>query len=229
MRALLVLFIFASGCSTVAQSLSPSTVYKRDISIGVNGVTGVGAVIVPKSASYKIELKLAKGNFDFTIFDTCAKFYSLPEDQGSDLETVFVPRVGVEDHGSCPIRIHSFDKDHSRDAFGFIAFKSPEFNLPATLECNDQPRVTDTVTYCENKDGDSDPKIVKLSFSEPVYWASSKKMPGCVLPEPVDGKTFIFSTGPQGDCEFLFEAKSDPLKKHLLYTHWFREILPRKF
>lgn len=218
------------GCSTVAQKLSASTLYKRDIELSINDkYSGIGAVIVPKASSYTVRAKLGKGNFDFVIFDSCAQYYSLKEDQGDDFEATFKLKPGLEDFGACSLAIESFDKAHSRDAFGIIIFKFPEWNLTGKLECNNQVDQNDTVTYCEQKDAHPTPKPFKISFSEPVYVGVTKEKPECVKPVSADSMDWTFLSGEQADCEFEFKAKADLTRKHLLYVRYFHEILPRDF
>ncbi len=224
-KLMVIMMLTITGCSTVSQDLKAGSFYKRDIKLTVNDISATGGLIVPKASSYKIEASSEKGNFDFVIFDTCHKYYALPEKQGDDFTTVFTPRPGIEDIGACPIKIHSFDKDHSRDAFGFIGFESPEFNLTAITECNDLPKSkAKTVSYCEVKPGHP----MRITFTEVVVWGADKTKPECVIAEAKDNMTFQFSL-PRGDCQFLFQARSDASKKHLLYTYGFDEILPRRF
>ncbi len=215
---LVMLCMLAACASGIDQKLSPDVFYKRDMSIDVNGVKGVGALVVPIAAQYRIQGE-SKGELDLFTLESCHREFSA-EKLGRKFTYGFLPVQGLEGSG-CPIQLGGYEKKRGRHSWGLIDFEEPESTLPATLKCNGTQAKTNGVSVCQSRVD----LIQAIVFDVEVDQAVAKD--DCKLPTPKDSKTFIFPIKKR-ECAIVFREKQGQRRFHRLTTLGFEGILIRE-
>lgn len=220
MRALILLMLFLSGCSSVVQKLDDTKTYRYDIRFevtpeGQKTLKGEGALIVPKSSRYQIKGRFP-GDADLLIIQSCHRDENI-EKVGDDYKYEYIPLKGMEDDPACPLNIYAFNKE-GQHSFGYIDFEEPT-GAKAKIKCNGEVLHYNSVSFCQSKAGLEQ----EISFEKPVNVAMQK---GCEIPLPADKMNFRFNI-PLGDCQYNFKQIGADLY-HRLTTRGYDQILIRK-
>jgi hypothetical protein len=216
-----------SGCSTVSAGLEDTTFYRRDIAFKVNGQKAVGAIVVPRASSYKIEGEV-EGSFDFLIVRSCHREYTA-EREGGHFSYLFEPREGIESNRACPLEIRGAEKGKGRHSFGFIDFENDRDLLPAKLECNGEVRDAGGVSVCQAPHG----LIQRITFPVDVIFEPGSV--GCDLIErkpgetdPAPRKVYEFKM-PVRQCLFVFMETGAAHRTHRMMSLGYEATVVRGF
>ena len=231
-----ILLLFLVACSTLPKNagMTVSTFYQRDMVLTVNGLTGIGTLVVPKSAAYNFDVKTA-GPLDMFTMKTCSKEES-KQNAGNVTQTVHSGLFGwgtkqitipnevtflytqtdLESDGGCTMELTGLDKTGGENSWAFIDFESDRFALPASVECNGITYRSNGTTVCQSRQG----LMQKITFDEPAQPARNNP---CGIPFGDDKKDYEF-TLPVGRCEVIFYTH-DKSKKHKLTINFNLDIL----
>ena len=213
----LFLLLFISCVSQPTQNLDPAIYYKRDLSTEVNGFKSNGALVVPRSDSYKIKARFP-GEGDLVTIKTCHR-----EEEREDLgrrETIyFTPNKGMEDNGMCFLEIAVYEVKKGRHAWSIIDFENEKFTLPALVKCNGSTWNSRGTTICQSKEG----LIQRIEFSEPVEMSPAVECSPLPLSED---KTIIEYESPNRECTYIIKGQSGNL--HKLLTIGYEKLLIRE-
>ena len=205
-----IIFTLAA-CSTMQfQKLDQKVFYKRDLAIKVNGKKYDGVVVIPEAPKYEIELE-SPGNIDMILWKSCAR-----EDSGSPkrpgffifkgektVKYTYEPLKGVEDTGTCPLRIDAYDAKNNQHAWAFLLFEHPdEFAVPFEFDCNGRRVPFSGVGACQHKAG----LIARAQFFEAVMFATPKPE-GCPMPKKVGQYLYKWEMGIK-ECLYHFKTKN---------------------
>lgn len=217
--SIMVALSWLTGCASVSQPADPNTFYRREFRIKAAGREGVGNLVLPKQASYQIELSTG-GEMDLFTFTTCHR--EDPKERAGDrVDYTFTPAPGIEDQGGCPAVLGGFEQKKGRHAWGFIDFETDDVSLPAALRCNGRVIAANGVSICESAEG----LLQEISF--PVAVRVSPASVTCDLPKPHEGTTFRYPI-PKGECVFAFMELTAPYRVHRHNTYGYQKILLRE-
>lgn len=199
--------------------------YKRDMVIEINGVQSVGAMVVPRASKYAMDIQ-AKGKLDLFTFQTCHR-EDTRENAGKSglfgdkkrIELNYTPVAGLEDIGSCVVRLGGYEQNGGRHSWAIIDFEDPKTTLPAVMKCNGESKQTRGVSICQSKEG----LTQQIEFPVEVIVSPD---PGCVMNRPADLKTYRFNISAK-ECVFKFMEKAAPNREHRLTTIGYSEVLVR--
>jgi hypothetical protein len=216
--------LFLSSCSTVPTPpdapvvLDPTSFYKRELAMSVNGSSSTGVAIVTKAQSYEIDLH-SSGELDFVRVTSCAREITFTP-KAKTFHVSFAPTAGLEDVLEyCPLKIMALDEKGGRHAWGFIDFDSGSSTLPAKVTCNGETRDSSGVSACQAKAG----LIQRIDFAVPVRIAPDRS---CELVLSPDGKSVTYSIS-LGECVYaIVEAKGGRIHRHTAIG--FDEEVPRE-
>jgi len=225
-----VLFLLVS-CQTsekeaIAEGVNTNSdkVYRRDMSISVNGLSKEGVLVVPKSSNYKIEVE-GKAKIDLFSIQSCHRemFVTDIRDSGfwrvrSKVRVDYSPSPGIEDKGACPIQLGGYEKSKGRHSWALVDFETNEETLKAELSCNGEVARGRGVSICQSRAG----LVQKIVFEKPVIYSPDK---GCELGE-LAGNTLKFNIK-KGVCVYYFAEIAKPHRGHRLTTIGYDDILVR--
>ena len=209
-----VLVTLCASCASVTQKLTPETFYQRDVDLVINGLHGVGTLVVPMAPKYDIQITTA-GKSDVFVFSTCHR-EEKGENLGGRVHWTYVPSV-LESQGGCPASIGSYSKD-GRHAWAYIDFFTPEATLEADVACNGQIYHSKGVTVCQAKTG----------LTEEIRFAEDTRVmpdPGCEL-GTAGPRVFDFPIR-HGICVYAFMGQVSG-KVHRLTTLGYSGVLVRQ-
>lgn len=216
--------LLLSACSNLPQVLDAASYYKRDMQITVNGLKAEGALVVPRSDSYALDIQ-AQGVLDLFTLQSCHRETS-EENAGQPgifgdkkrIQLTYHPVNAIENVSDCPLELGGYEKAQGRHSWGFIDFEDPSLTLPAKIKCNGTGAGAVGVSVCQSRQG----LIEQIVFQEKVGLA---KQPDPKCPDlPVsDGMTFQFKM-PLGQCIYVFKGASG---LHRLTTLGYEKILIR--
>lgn len=227
MKALLVFLLLTSCAAIPNQALNTDTFYRRDMGLTVDGYQGTGTIVVPRAASHHVDIQSA-GTLDLFTFETCHRENSIENagDKGwfadrHHAAVDYVPIRGLEDTGSCVIRMGGYERTQGRHSWAMIDFEDAEDTLPADVKCNGEHWQSRGVTICQAKQG----LIEQITFPVEVVISPTAQ---CPMPEPSDGKTFLFNM-PARECVYAFTevAPLGKQRRHRLTTVGYQSILIR--
>ncbi len=224
LKKILPLLLALSGCASVPQQLDQNIFYKRDMTLDVNGFQAEGALVVPRGTSYKFKID-AKGRLDLFTFETCHREES-KENAGEGglfgdrkhVEMEYIPNEGMEDRGSCVVRLGGYERDKGRHSWAIIDFEDPDTTLPALVRCNGSTWNSNGVTVCQSKEG----LLQGMDFTVPVVVSGS-----CAVPGANDEMIFRYSM-PSRECVYEFMEKAEPHRTHRLTTIGYQSVLVRE-
>lgn len=208
---LLFLLPSCSNTANVLQPLNPETIYKRDMIISVNGITGDGVLVVPRNVTYKLHIT-AQGDLDLFTFTTCHReeiaedAANVTERSGIFRRTITKKReikldytpTEIEMEGGCPVFLGGYEEQKGRHSWGLIDFEGPDATLPATVFCNGKTIEANGVSVCQSRAG----LIQGIIFPEKVFISPD---PQCDLGQK-EGTHFKFPIK-KGQCVYAFMDK----------------------
>lgn len=207
-----------AGCaSTQFQKLERDVLYKKDLAITVNGQSYDGVVVIPEARIYEIEIE-SPSNIDMILWRSCAR-----EDTGTpkkpsffifkgpkQVKYTYEPRQGLEDTGTCPLRVDAFEAKNNQHAWAFLIFERPrEFKVPFQFDCNGRAVDFKGVGACQHKAG----LIARVQFQEPIMFATPKPNK-CPMPKKVGQYLYKWEMG-VGECLYTFRTANKKYGKFI--------------
>lgn len=229
---LLVLAVLNIGCSpTVTSAQAPlgaQTVNKYDMYGSINQTDFRGVGVVPQAKQYGI-LVSSRSDVNLISIQTCHRSFSQEDvittgwfSPNHGFKYVFTPAPGIEDTGSCLIRIGSYNKEvGGQNAWAVIDIATPDTQLPAVSYC-DGSQTSGTVTMCQTHAG----LVERLVFETPVVTAEKSLPEGCKGALLDGGKIWEYEQ-PLGECVVIFMEKDKPHRRHRHTTEGFNNVLYR--
>lgn len=237
-----VTIVFFFGCSSVQgplQTPNPNAVYRYDlqISIGSQTINGVGVIkasddgdagLSTENESYQMKID-SKVDVDLFTVTSCHRDFSVESainvnwlKKKRSYGYTYNPAPGIEDVGSCLVRIGSYNKDKGANAWAIIDFETPEATLTATNYCDGSKEESRGVSICQSRKG----LTQILQFSVPVDQAQESIDPKCRISHPQDGMNWKYSIA-QGECVMAFMESAKPHRIHRHTTVGYSDILIR--
>jgi len=204
--------------SAPVQELDPKKVYKHDIKATINGVSGVGVLVVPKAHSYTITGESA-GNLDLLTITTCHRDVSWSPN-AKKFTYEYTPSESLEANKSCPMLIGGYDKK-GQHAWAMIDFETDEAKLPALLKCNGYGQTFNGVSICQSRFS----LTQFIEFKTPVRVLPQKD---CPMSEPLNGGTRFEFPIVKGYCVYAFMETAPEKRVHRLTTIGYESILLRE-
>lgn len=221
--ALVVIFIFLTGCMTVpGAASSQSPIYKLDLFGELDGVPWSEGIAVGSSApSHTIQIE-SKTDVNLMRIISCHRFESFPDAiktgwfrPNRGFEYDFNEAPGIEDNGVCLLRLQAFTKELKSDgspvgsAYGIMLFHNNNFTLPAENICNGADGQTTGTSICQSMNG----LVQRIRFKTQVIVADDppdgSNIPKACKGTFVDAYTFQYET-PLGECVAVFASLSTP-------------------
>lgn len=205
------------GCTSVDQKLDPKIFYKRDMQITVNGKSWNGVAVAPLSDKYDVVVK-TPGRMDLFTFTSCHREFT-QRDAGNEIKFTYYPTVGIEDVGSCVVRMGAYEKKRGRHAWGLIDFETKGYTAQADVACNGSLSNANGVTVCQSYAGLKQ----RIRFKYPMKISPSE---GCRMLTPVDELNFDYEIV-KGECVYEFFEPSFS-RRFRLTTVGYEQILIRE-
>lgn len=185
--------------------------------ITVNGKTWNGVAIAPFADKYEITVKTS-GRMDLFTFTSCHREFT-QNDAGNEIKFTYVPTIGIEDTGSCVVRMGGYEKKRGRHAWGLIDFESKGYTTQADIACNGYLYNANGVSVCQSYAGLKQ----RIRFKYPVKISPSV---GCRMLTPVDEMSFDYEIV-KGECVYEFHEPSFN-RKFRFTTVGYEQILIRE-
>lgn len=214
MGPLVAAMLMAMAPALPRQTIDPDKVYRRDISLTVNGQKGVGVMVAKATKRYLIQGE-TRHQIDLLTITTCHRDYKA-ENLKKVFEYIFEPVDGVETSGGCPMQISAYDMNgvHS---WALIDFEDAGATVPAKMKCNGEVKTFSGASICQSREG----LTQEIEFETPMKVAPEKD---CPMPIPEDHKTFVFPIAPR-ECVYAFMDEKGAL--HRMTTIGFQGTLLR--
>jgi len=166
---LIICFLLVNSCSTksIPDKLNPDVIYKRDMTIVIDGVEKIGVAVVPMKDTHKIHIT-AQGDLDLFTFTTCHReetaenawnvtgrssgLFKRTIDKKREIKMEYTP-TEIEKRGGCPIFLGGYEQEKGRHSWGAIDFETPEATLTARLSCNGEESTANGVSICQSREG----------------------------------------------------------------------------
>jgi hypothetical protein len=204
--SIILSLLFLVSCSSVFQDVSlKSSEYKRMMELTVNGVKGVGTIVVPKSSQYKIFGHI-HGTAEALFLESCHREV-FSENQG-EVNYVYTPVAGIEDNRACPMEIIALDKG-AKHGLGVVDFQDERHTLPISLYCNGETSKALGVSICQAPIG----MVQRVDFEAGVISEPGREE--CRIAEPSNYKSHEFRVI-AGICTVVFQEIYPPNRKHRL-------------
>jgi hypothetical protein len=224
------LAVFAAGLSSCAltpqvasiTANAPQNKFKYDLSGDVNGYQFQGVGVIPLNPDNEYTLNVnSQTSVDMITITTCHRDWS-DQDMPIEVGKWFKPNHGftfkfnlthgIEDVGTCLLRIGAYNKEGNPQAWAVIDFITEDSSLPAYNKCDGDQGATHGVSMCQSKAGLDE----EIDFDVPVEIADSTS-PACKPKIPKDGKHWIYVL-PNQECVVYFMESAAP---HRFHRHTF--------
>lgn len=219
-----VLFcLLLGGCQTVQAPADPTKIYKRDLQIKVNGLTGVGTLVVPKASSYAIEVQ-SRGRLDAFTITSCAREVVIKDIEESGgwfrkkkgkVSYTYTPSAVEEEF--CQLDLGGYDKEHGRHSWAMIDFEDSSTNLPAILTCNGEVKSSKGVSLCDSHEG----LYQSISFTNPNVEVRAEDK--CAKPGADGRGNFTFRIS-RDVCYYVFVEPEGMKRIHRLTTIGYDDV-----
>lgn len=234
-KLILSLLLLTAGCMTgpsqpASDALSAAqkgAVYKYDMTGTVNGTPFDGIGVIPYADKYQIQL-VSRVDVDLLTITSCHRDFAAESvidvnwfHSKRGYNYAYEPSAGIENSGSCLVRIGTYNRDKGQNSWGIIDFETPESTLPATNYCNGSTQQTNGVSICQSKVG----LVQRITFDVPVRTAASALEPKCHFISQ-DQKTWEYEL-PAGECVISFHEIDPPYRTHRHSTIAYTDILIR--
>jgi len=176
--------------------------------IEINGKIFEGVTVVPNNFRYDMILR-PKGNLDLVLLRTCHREFSGEKISSGFLSSKefkysYAPIHGIEDVGTCPMRIDVYESGKGQHSWAFLDFESPELKVKGKLLCNGEIRDFNGVAVCQGKTG----TIQRVQISEPIRFAPNS--PLCDTPHRTQDGSWQFKLS-RGECLYHFDTRDGRL------------------
>lgn len=227
--------LFICGCASIpsqpaSDALSAAqkgVVYKYDMTGTVNGTQFDGVGVIPYAEKYNMQF-VSRVDVDLISISSChrdwtaesvAKLGWFQSKKGYSYE--YDPSLGIENQGSCLVRIGAYNRDKGQNVWGIIDFENPSRTLPATSYCNGNVQQFSGVSICQSKVG----LIQRLVFDSPVIQDTKALDPKCQM-NSKDQKVWEYQL-PVGECVIEFKETVPPYRLHRHSTVAYTDVLIR--
>lgn len=223
----LVLASLMACASTTTQLTAPPTQpaqdFRYDLTGDINGTEfqGVGVVSLAVDNQYTLTVKSAT-SVDMIEISTCHRDWS-DQDMPIEVGNWFEPNHGftfkfqlvhgIEDLGTCLMRIGAYNKAGNPQAWAIIDFLTPDSTLPAVNKCDGDVGQAHGVSICQSKAGLDE----EIDFATPVEIADATD-PACKPKVPSDGMHWLYTLPPKECVLYLMEIAPP----HRFHRHTFR-------
>ena len=237
----LLFLALLSSCSVLRPAENPGldvdVLYRKDMIITVNGETfeGMGTVDAAKTYNFNVE---AVGQLDMFLFSSCNREWMKERawnvkrkvksglfgwgrklrDQVKEIIFPYTPIAEIE-QTYCPVSLYAAEKSPGRHSWGFVDFRTPNFVLPAELQCNGEVLSIKGVGVCQSRKG----KTQVIKFTDEVVVPSSSS-----CPMPTERGTSFEFTLPRGECVYSFTRIKRPHLEFRLTTYGYDKIPMRQ-
>lgn len=220
-KKIILLSLLISGCANVPLSVpsatGPAAQFRYELRGDINGQEFEGVGVMPLAKKYTLHVQ-SDVDVDLMKITTCHRDVEFQDHPIQD--DWFKPRRqftfefeqadGIENLGTCLLRIGAYNKNGDPQDFAVIDFKTPESALPAFQKCNGDSGMTGGVSICQSQAGLDQ----EIDFEWPVEF-SDLTLPQCKPNVPKDQKHFLY-TLPLGECVVYFQEIAPP---HRLHRH----------
>jgi len=219
-----------TACQTaqgiVTAAAGNQTSYKYDMSGTINGTKFNGVGVIPASPKYEMSIE-SQVDVDLLTVTSCHREFSVEsaisvgwfkQKRGYTYE--YNPSQGLEDVGSCLVRIGSYNKADAQNAWAIVDFETPDATLPAESLCNGSDDKTNGVSICQSREG----LIQVIKFDTPVR--VSDKIPDGCKPSSDDLMTWTYRAY-AGECVVAFQEISGLHRVHRHTTIGYNQIQVR--
>lgn len=204
--------------SAPQQQLDPKKVYKYDIKLTVNDVSGIGTLVVPRAKKYVVKGETS-GKLDLLTITTCHRDISWSP-SGNKFEYIYEPSESLESNGACPLFVGGYDKK-GQHSWGIVEFEGEQEKLPGLLKCNGYGQTFNGVSLCQSRQS----LIQFIEFENPVKTATSGN---CTLPVALkEGRRYEFPIV-KGHCVYAFMEIEGQKRIHRMTTIGYEGILLRE-
>lgn len=221
--AVCIAVAFILSCASTPLSVppatgpGPNTDFKYDLTGDINGTPFDGVGVIPLAKSYVLHVK-SDVDVDLMKITTCHRDW---DDQDHPIQDdwfkpkrqftfEFTQADGIENLGTCLLRIGAYNKSGNPQAWATLDFQTPESTLPAFQKCNGAQGNTGGVSVCQSLVGLDE----EIDFDMPVE-VSSMIMPQCKPHPPKDQKHWLYTLA-QGECVVYYQEIAPP---HRLHRH----------
>lgn len=230
--AFILIVITMSGCTAsgvaVPASIAP-TINKLDMYGTINGYAFEGVGVVPAAKNYDMRIQ-SDADINLLTVATCHRNFSVEDaiktgwfETNRGFEYQWTPAPGIEDTGSCLMRIGSYNKSvGGQNAWAIVDLCTNDMVLPALNECDGAQGQSHGCSICQTKNG----LIERLVFDTPVKVELKDLTPNCTGTLSADGKTWEYVMG-LGECVQIFAEIAKPHRMHRHTTEGYNNILYR--
>jgi hypothetical protein len=197
---------------------TPDHKFQYDLKGDINGYhfDGVGTVPLNDQNAYTLNVT-SDVDVDLMTITTCHRDWS-DQDQPITSGGWFTPHRGftftfslahgIEDYGTCLLRIGAYNKGGNPQQWAIVDFLTPDSELPAVNKCNGDQGTTHGVSICQSKAGLDE----EIDFASPVEIADATNV-NCKPRVPKDGMHWIY-TLPNQECVVYFMEVAAPHRFH---------------
>jgi hypothetical protein len=169
----LLFLLSSSSCTgTGGANLPTDKVFKKTLKMSVNGVGGVGTMVVPPASKYEIDIEF-DARAELVKLRTCHREVT-EEKEGfwkrKEHKFLLQPTSPMETSGFCPIEIGVFDLDGA-NSWGLVEIANE--SLPAKVYCNGETKTYRGVSLCQSMVG----LIQRVKFNSHVSYTGAVDCP----------------------------------------------------
>jgi len=216
---MMTLSLWLASCANLpTQKLDADIFYRKDLNMTIDGKPYSGVAVVDNETVHDITFK-PQGHLDLLLITTCHREDSFRTDQNKSqtFSYRYQPVPGIEDVGSCEMRINAYDKEKGQHSFGFIAFRAREGGLKAATSCNGEVAHMVAASVCEAKKG----LIQRIAFAVPVQATTKKACPLTrISPTEFEYRSTL------GECLHMFV--DDEMNEHKHIVIGYEQVLVRE-
>ncbi len=220
----LAVTFFIFGCANTPLNVpssnapGPNTNFRYELTGDINGMAFDGVGVIPLAKHYTLHVKSAH-NVELMHITTCHRDVT-DQDQPIVQDGWFVPHHqytfefdqadGIENYGTCLLRVGAYNKDGNPQDWAVIDFQTPESTLPAFQKCNGDAGKTGGVSICQSQAGLDE----EIDFDVPVE-TSTATSAQCQPHQPHDLKHWLYTLA-LGECVVYYQEIAPP---HRLHRH----------
>lgn len=206
-----------TGCAGIQQNLDPKLVYKRDMLVAMDGLSGEGVLVVPQGKRHDFTV-IARAPMGLYTFNSCHREVAL-QGMPKTVAGYFVPKEGIEDQAGCMVEFGGYDASGGQHAWALVDFEDSKTALQHTMKCNGEVIESKGVTICQSRAG----LVQRIEFPVKVVVAAES---GCQKLEAADRQSFQFPIS-RGRCVYRFE-EIEGKRQARITTLGYESVLLRK-
>lgn len=195
------------------QVLDPTTFYKRDLALSINGIEHVGVGVVKAAGNYEIIVK-PRSEIALLLIRSCHREDAFEKISpgwfgNNQFKYQYKPEPGLEIGRVCPLRIDTYDSKQGQNSWAFVEIEDAQYRLPFRVTCNGSDSAFTGVGTCQSKRA----LVQKIQFNEPVRFAPP--LPdNCAKPKKVGDAYEVEAS--LGECLYIFDSQDGKLGRLVL-------------